>query len=237
MSPRRFAWLLCLLATMLAPCPPSLAEAPPHTKIVVIGDSTVSEYPLESTSRGWGHYLASYFQPSVLVVNLAMPGRSTKTFIAEGRWAQALVEKPRFVLIQFGHNDSHAPERPEAVSVPQYQEFLRRYVAEARAIQAEPVLITPMVRRRFLEGRVLDELLPYAEAMQAVAAELKVPLVDLHASSLRLVSEMGDEASMRAHANEPTDRTHFSAAGAQAMAALIMQELPAAVPALRPLLK
>jgi lysophospholipase L1-like esterase len=202
-------------------------------RIVLVGDSTVCNYPPESRTRGWGQFIQGYFKESAKVINHAASGRSTKTFIAEGRWQKVLAEKPHYVLIQFGHNDSHAPDRPESTdAATTYREFLRRYIDDARAIGATPILVTPMVRRIFENGILRDGLAPYAAAMKEVAAEKNAAVIDLHASSARLVSQLG-EAGSAGHANSSEDRTHFSEAGAKAMAALIMQDLPAAAPSLR----
>jgi lysophospholipase L1-like esterase len=197
--------------------------------IVVIGDSTVCDYPANSPSRGWGQFIGGYFKDGVRVANHAASGRSTKTFIAEGRWKRVLAEKPDIVLIQFGHNDSHAKERPEATdAATDYRDFLRRYVDESRAANATPIFITPMHRRNFDEdGKIKDILQPYADAMKAVAAEKKVPVIDLHTSSGALFRELGKERCPE-FANAPTDFTHFNEKGARAMAELVMKELPAA---------
>jgi lysophospholipase L1-like esterase len=190
-------------------------------KIVITGDSTVSEYPASKPERGWGHYIAPYFQDSVQVVNLASPGRSTKTFVTSGLWKKTLAEKPDIILIQFGHNDSHSPANPEATNADtDYQANLRGFIDDARAMGATPILITPMQRRTATDG-----LAPYAQAMKKVAVEKNVPLIDLHASSGKLYAELGDEGSMQL-ANLPTDRTHFNEKGARAMAELVMKELP-----------
>lgn len=230
-----------LLSLTLALCAAAFAEDRPAPadalKIAIIGDSTVCEYPAEAPERGWGHYLPDYFKDDVKFVNLAKGGRSTKTFIAEGLWDKTLAEKPQYILIQFGHNDSHDPAKPEATNAQtDYPDFLRRYIDEARAAGAKPVLITPMIRRNFREGTLIDILIPYAEAMKAVAAEKKVPLIDLHASSAKLTIELGEAKSME-FASRPTDHTHFNEKGAKAMAELIMKELPTAVPELRPYLR
>jgi lysophospholipase L1-like esterase len=88
---------------------------PAPLRIVIIGDSTVCDYPETSPSRGWGQFIQERFKDGdVKVINLAAAGRSTKTFIKEGRWQKALDSKPDYVLIQFGHNDSHGPEKPES---------------------------------------------------------------------------------------------------------------------------
>lgn len=203
-------------------------------RIVLVGDSTMCEYPVDRPDRGWGQYLQGSFDDTVRVVNLAKGGRSTKTFRAEGLWAKALAEKPAFVLIQFGHNDSHAPDRPESTDAKtDFPMNLRRYVEEARAIGATPILLTPVVRRIFgPDGRLVGELRPYAEATRQVAEDMRVPLIDVQASSRALVESLGPEGSA-AMANAPGDRTHFNEQGAKAMAALVMKELPAAAPALQ----
>ena len=172
------------------------------------------------------------------MVNLAASGRSTKTFIGEGRWTKALAEKPQFVLIQFGHNDSHAKDHPEATdAATDYRDYLRRYVSEARGIGAVPVFVTPMQRRTFApDGKLNDNLAPYAEAMKAVSAELHVPLVDLHEMSGALYLQLGPEKCLEL-ANKPGDATHFNEKGAKAMAELVMSKLPGAVPELQGLLK
>jgi lysophospholipase L1-like esterase len=208
---------------------PLFAREP--AKIAIIGDSTVCEYAPDSPNRGWGQFIAGYFDDSVMVVNLAVGGRSTKTFAAEGRWAKTLAEKPDLVLIQFGHNDSHAKERPEATdAATDYPANLCRYIDEARAAGATPVLITPMHRRWFnTDGTLLDNLQPYADAMKTVAREKHVPVIDLHTMSRELYLRLGP-VKCRELANSPTDRTHFGEKGAKTMAELVMSKLPAAAP-------
>lgn len=213
---------------------PSVAASEP-LRIAVIGDSTVCEYPQEKAERGWGQYLEEHFREgTVKVINLAASGRSTKTFIQEGRWRKTLEHKPHYVLIQFGHNDSHGPGRPESTdSATDYRAYLRRYVDESRSAGAVPILVTPMVRRTFhADGRLNDSLQLYADAMKQVGAEKKVAVVDLHASSKELVERLGPEASAEM-ANKAGDRTHFNEKGARRMADLVMKELPTAEPKLK----
>lgn len=208
-------------------------------RIVIIGDSTVCEYPLNRPERGWGQFVKERFKDgSVNVINLAVGGRSTKTFITEGRWKKALAEKPDYVLIQFGHNDSHDAGKPEATdAATDYREYLRRYIDESRAIGATPILVTPMVRRIFdTKGKLLDILQRYAEAMKAVGAEKSAPVIDLHASSTRLVESLGPTAAA-ALASKSGDVTHFNEKGARTMAGLVMDELPVAEPRLKNYLK
>ncbi len=204
-------------------------------RIVLVGDSTVCNYPANVTTRGWGQVLPHYLTPNVTLINLAKSGRSTKTFISEHLWAGALKEKPDYVFIQFGHNDSHTPDHPEATNATtDFRTNLRQYIDESRAIGAIPVLITPMSRRTFdAAGNLTDNLQPYADAMKVVAAEKKVPLIDLHASSAQLYLKIGAGECLKL-ANKTGDQTHFNEKGAQAMARLILQDLPTAVPALKP---
>jgi lysophospholipase L1-like esterase len=215
-------------------------------RIVIIGDSTVCDYPTTHTNRGWGQFVEERFKDGeVKVINLAASGRSTKTFIKEGRWQKSLEEKPDYVLIQFGHNDSHAPEKPEATdAATTYKENLRRYIDDARSINATPILVTPMVRRTFnAEGKIADTqpaaggtLKAYADAMKEVGREKKVAVIDLYTSSKELVEKLGPEASAGL-ANKKGDSTHFNEKGARAMAELVMKGLPAAEPKLKEHLK
>jgi lysophospholipase L1-like esterase len=223
------SFVLAVVATIAV----ARSAGPAKLTIAIIGDSTVCDYPADHACRGWGQFIGEHFKDGVRVVNLAASGRSTKSFIAEGRWKRTLAEKPDVVLIQFGHNDSHAATRPEATdAATDYRDFLRRYVDETRAANATPVLVTPMYRRTFdADGKLTDILQPYAAAMKAVAAERKVALIDLHTSSGELFRHLGKERCPDL-ANSPTDFTHFNEKGARAMADIVMKELPAAVPQL-----
>lgn len=206
--------------------------------MVIVGDSTVCEYDEGDVRRGWGHFIQDYFTGDIRVINRARSGRSTKTFIKQGLWKEALADQPAFVLIQFGHNDNHDPNEPESTDAQtDYRDYLRQYIDESRAAGAVPVLITPMHRRKFRDdGTLNDTLGPYADAMKAIAKEKQVGLVDLHTASGKLYLEMGSEGCMTL-ANAPDDRTHFNEKGARAMAELVMKQLPDAEPSLKPYLK
>ena len=200
----------------------------PSLRVILVGDSTVADYPLPEPTRGWGQMLPRFLDAGASVVNLAACGRSTKTFIQEKRWEDALhrCRPGDWVLIQFGHNDSHAKDQPESTdAATEYKGYLRRYVDDARCKGARPILVTPMHRRRFdPAGRITQELAPYAEAMQAVAAEKQVLCIDLHRLSGEAMQAMGD-AGCADWFCSPADRTHFSEKGALFMARLIAEEL------------
>ena len=114
------------------------AQAPPQPiRVVLVGDSTVTD------DSGWGAGFRRLVSGGVEVVNMAANGRSSKSFIDEGRWTEALAKRGQYYLIQFGHNDEpgKGPER-ETDPKTTYRVNMARYVDEARAIGAKPVLST-----------------------------------------------------------------------------------------------
>jgi lysophospholipase L1-like esterase len=208
-------------------------------KIAIIGDSTVCNYAQNHPNRGWGMYIEEAFEEgTVKVHNYAQSGRSTKTFISRGLWKRTLAVDPDIVLIQFGHNDSHTPGKPEATDAEtDFRDNLNRYIDESLAINAKPVLVTPMVRRNFNpDGTLNDTLSPYADAMKAVAAKRKIAIIDLHTSSWKLIEPMGPNKAKRMDSKR-NDTTHFNEMGARAMAKLVLNELPDAVPELKRIVK
>ncbi len=227
-------WLvsLAVLSTRAAEQPAELRPI----KIATIGDSTMASYPKPPEDRpsltGWGQVFELFFNDKVKISNHAQSGRSSKSFLREGRWEPVLREKPDFIFIQFGHNDQ--PGKGDRTTDPNgdFQDNLRKFIDEAVAAGAKPVLVTPVARRIFENGKAATTLTPYADAMKKVAAEKKVPLVDLHAASFKLFDELGDAASADLSASA-SDRTHFSRKGAMEVAKLVAKQLSLDVPALR----
>lgn len=204
-----------------------LLAATVEVLVVAIGDSTVQDYPASDTKRGWGQILPDLLAPGVALRNLAAGGRSTSTFRSEGRWEAALALKPAVVLIQFGHNDSHEPDRPESTPPPVFAENLRAYVREARAAGIVPILVTPPPRRHLAsDGAACPPLVPYAEAVRTVAADLDVPLIDLFAALAPRLQELGNEGSIALYCSEK-DRSHFSVEGATFLAKTVADALRA----------
>ena len=217
------------LAVLLSQACLSATENAGVIRIALVGDSTVCDYAEASSQRGWGQLLPEFFAPCVQVDNLARGGASTKTFPAE-RWQKVLRSKPDYVLIQFGHNDSHAAGRPESTdAATDYRDNLRRYVSEARAAGVQPILVTPVRRRLFKNGEPTTELQPYADAMQLVAIEMDVPVIDLYTESGKLYQQLGETGSEDYTMNHidqadrpgKGDRTHFTETGAREMARLV----------------
>ncbi|MFA6103734.1 MAG: rhamnogalacturonan acetylesterase [Victivallaceae bacterium] len=198
--------------------------------VILVGDSTVADYKPELVIRGWGQVIPKFFNDDVKVINQAICGRSTKTFIQQGDWDKTLklVKPGDYVLIQFGHNDSHAKDKPESTdAATNYTEFLRKYVDDVRAAKATPILIAPMHRGKFEKGKISAELQPYVDAMKKIAREKDVVCIDLYISSGSLMQELGPDGIAPLFC-APDDRTHFSETGAIAIAELIVKDLSAA---------
>ena len=197
----------------------------PAIKIVLCGDSTVQNYPLPNERRGWGQVIGEYLSDQVTVVNLAAGGRSTKTFISEGRLDKALATEATYALVQFGHNDSHKSDRPESTDAnTDYKDYLKQYIDSFTAKGIKVVFITPMHRRVFRDGKLVTWLLRYRNAMIEVAEKNKQPLVDLYMLSEVLMESIGPDDSEYLSCN-PKDASHFSPKGAQAMALCILHDL------------
>ncbi len=160
-----------------------------------------------------------------------MNGRSSKSFRDEGRWAPALAAKPKYILIQFGHNDvpGKGPAR-ETNAKTTYRENLSRYIYEARAAGAEPVLVTSIVRRNFTpDGKVIvDSLVPYVAETRTLAVESNTPLIDLYASTLAQAERLGPEGCADIDARDKEgkrDHTHLGPKGQQEIGAMAAREL------------
>src|ERR687883_1662895 len=204
--------------------------------VYLAGDSTMAEkQPDKRPETGWGEMLQKHFDENkVKIENHAQNGRSTKSFIAEGRW-QAIVDKLKpgdYVLIQFGHNDE-SKEKGDRYTPPEdYRKNLVRFVADVREKKAIPVLLTPVMRRRFdKDGVFQDTHGEYPDIVRGVAREQKVALIDMHRKSERVLKQYGPEESRKLflqlkpgeNPNYPQgveDNTHFSPLGADIMAGL-----------------
>ncbi len=210
---------------------PSWSFETRRLRVALAGDSTVTD------EQGWGRGFAARLAPQVACLNLAKGGRSSKSYAAEGHWQAVLRERPDYVLIQFGHNDApgKGPER-ETDPATTYRENLSRYVDEARAAGATPVLVTSLTRRYYTpEGRIRSDLEAYAKAVREVARSRNVPLIDLHARSVELLDRLGPEAGLALgtlKSDRSLDKTHLNERGSALFGELVADELRRAVPAL-----
>ena len=213
--------LLCLLGVAHF----TRAEEP-KILVYLVGDSTVQ------SGSGWGDAFKPLLKDGVECVNLGKGGRSSKSYRAEGWWDKVLAAKPTFILLQFGHNDQpgKGPER-ETDPNTTYAENMAKYVDDAIAAGAQPILVTSLCRRTFnAEGKLVDTLQPYADAAKRVAEQKNVPLVDLHARSMEQVEKMGPNGTGELDATGKdkvagSDKTHLSASGGKLVAPLVAGEL------------
>ncbi|ACU62935.1 glycosyl hydrolase family 28 protein [Chitinophaga pinensis] len=229
-------YLLALLFPLISWIP---TDDPP--RVFMIGDSTMADKPLaDNPERGWGQLFPLFLQKGVTVKNYAVNGRSTKSFINEHRWDSVLVQLKAgdWVIIQFGHNDSKKDDSTRfAAPRGAYKDNLIRFVKEARAKEANPILVTPVMRRKFDEkGAFVDQHGEYPGVVREIAASLKVPLIDLHKSSEALLVQQGVQGSEKLFKTTPaghyttlpngvTDNTHFNTYGATLVAGLVAREI------------
>ncbi len=231
-----------------------------HAHVILVGDSTIAHV------TGYGDALCARFDALTKCENLAHNGRSSKSYRAEGLWDDALAHAREpgyrtFVLIQFGHNDQ--PGKAErSTTLPEFGVNMRRYTDEVRAAGAIPLLVTPLTRRTFKDGKLVDGLGPWAEATAAVARESGTALLDLHRDSMAAVAALGPvealsmaevpppEAAVAAAATGTTvevgkpaasqpgthvpmfDYTHLGPKGAELFSGIVAAEIAGSVPAL-----
>lgn len=209
---------------------PVCAQLAPTSGVVtvaLVGDSTVT------TQVGWGQAFEDRFGPEVRVLDFAECGRSSKSWLDEGRLPSLLAAKPTYVFIQFGHNDQPGKGLAlETDPATTFRENLRTYVRESRGIGAMPVLVSSVERRKYdKDGRIWESLAPWAEAAAAVASELAVPFIDLHAASVAHYNTIGERAAM-AFNPKPGDETHCNRTGAEVIVGMIVEQMRVVVPAL-----
>ncbi|MEX2603143.1 MAG: rhamnogalacturonan acetylesterase, partial [Gracilimonas sp.] len=166
--------------------------------VYLVGDSTMSVKDVEAyPETGWGMPFVHYFTSGIEIENHARNGRSTRTFMEEGRWHVILRELKEgdYVFIQFGHNDE-VPSKSRYTPPAQYQELLRQYISESLEKGATPILLTPITRRQFDDdGKVKETHEQYSELVREVAASEDVAIIDMDRKSQALLNEIGEEKS------------------------------------------
>jgi pectin methylesterase-like acyl-CoA thioesterase len=236
---------------ILLPCGIGVAQTPlasnaavraPGTvvRVELIGDST------QTDNAGYGRGFCADLTAEVDCVNMAKGGASTKTFREQGLWQRSLATKPDYMLIQFGHNDEETPEHLERqTTMARYEQNLRGYVTEARAVGIKPVLITPLTRREFgSDGKVHSDLLAHAATMTRVAREMNVPLIDLQDESIAYLDQIGEAQGTAlgitkkdAQGNTIPDKTHLNWKGSYVFGRMVAVDLGKAVPVLAKFVK
>ena len=218
--------------------PPPVLKAGIPT-VWLVGDSTVRNGRGDGANNqmGWGDELAPYLDLNkVNLVNRAIGGRSSKTYITEGHWDEVLatIKPGDIVLIQFGHNDSGAPDEPTRAraslpgageetreienpilkqheSVRTFGWYLRKYVAETRAKGATPILCSLIPRKIWKDGKIVRNTDTYAGWTREVADATKTDFIDLNEITARKYDALGP-AAVEPLFGDP--HTHTTAAGA-----------------------
>ncbi len=225
-------------------------------RVILVGDSTMA------TKSGYGDALCERFKPEVTCLNVAKGGRSTKSFRAEGLWDRVMTllrDRPAgqtdVVLMQFGHNDQPGKPGRSTDLQTEFPVNLAGYIDDLAPTGARLIMLTPLTRRTFdPQGKLENNLRPWAEATIRVSTEHHVPLIDLNAISHTAVQTMGEnEADTLAMAPKPVDapapgasgseragaanpvfdRTHLGAKGAQVFSAMVAEQLLVTMPELK----
>lgn len=204
------------------------------------GDSTMAnKKPEKFPETGWGMKIPQFFNENTRFENHAKNGRSTRTFIEEGRW-DSLISKLKaddIVFIQFGHNDQSKHKVDRYTSPKDYYRNLCRFVDDVHVKEAIPILFTPVMRRRFNKNSVFYDVHgEYPDLVRAVAEEKGVALIDMHKLSEKLLVDYGEQESkkiflqgapgeLKNYPNGIEDNTHFNERGATETAMLVVRAI------------
>jgi lysophospholipase L1-like esterase len=222
--------------------------AKPRPTLYLIGDSTVRN--TGAGQQGWGQSLPALFDTTRLrIVNNAMAGRSTRTFIKEGRWEKTLAAlKPGdFVMMQFGHNEGSAPDTTKAgrrgvlrgtgsetknlvwpdgtpETVNTYGAYLRKFIREAKAKGATPVVCSMIPRNEWKDNKVQRADQDFGKWAAEVAQQEGVAFINLNDITARKYEKIGPDETKKFF---PGDHTHTNPAGAQVNAESVVDGIRA----------
>lgn len=224
----------------LAPRVNTLEIVPSQEQVTLFlaGDSTVTDSSEKGFPfSGWGQLLQRFFKHDVAVANHAQGGRSTKSFISEGRLKAIMedIKEGDYLFIQFGHNDQKTDEERHTDPSTTYLDNLRKYIEAANSRKATPVLITSVHRRYFeASGKLKDTHGAYLDAVKQLAEEEGIALIDLADKSKRLFEAEGPEGTKSIflwgepgewsnYSSGVRDNTHFQERGGLRIAELIVE--------------
>lgn len=230
----------------------TLCGAEPQIKVALAGSSACQGYATNLRPRemaklkadksaehtfiyGWGEFIGKYFSSNVKILNFAISGRSTKTFLEQGDWAKLLKSKPDYILMTLGANDT--PPKKQSTDIPTYKKNLKRFAADAKAIGAKMIFVTinqALTRSKdnkivfFKHGPYVKGRIPYCQAMREVAKELNLPCLELAENQRKIYEAMGEKEAGALYCIRATgkmDGSHTNKAGAELVAKIIVSEL------------
>jgi len=202
-------------------------DYPPSTgkpTVYIAGDSTVSTYATNAKDQqGWGQRIQEFFTSDVTIVNKAIGGESSKSFIDEGHLTEilAVIKPGDYLFAQWGINDRSVAGPTRATDpATTFRTYLKQYIDGARGKNAIPVLITPTPRHQYTGGVFENGFPEYCAAIIAVGAETNTPVIDLQSKGLAYYTSIGDA---KVTSTIILDALHFVSAGAYQMARLVAQ--------------
>lgn len=199
-------------------------------KVYIAGDSTAQTYTSSTDGRqGWGQRIAEFFDTDITFVNKAIGGRSSKSFIDEGRLDEilSLIKQGDYLFAQWGINDRYQSE-PERYTDPAttFRTYLKQYIDGARKKNAIPVLLTPTPRHQYVNGVFENGFAAYCEAIIAVGKETNTPVIDVQTEALAYYTSIGDA---EVTSTIMVDVLHFKPEGAYQMARIVAKGVHASI--------
>ena len=223
----KIKWTLLLIAVIIAVS--SFVRNKQKPVLYIIGDSTVRNGDGSGSNQqwGWGSFIADYFDTTKLSVsNQAIGGRSSRTFITEGRWERILqtLKKGDYVIMQFGHNDAgplddtarargtikgigdeskeiYNPILKKQETVYTYGWYMRKYIREAKAKGAMAIVCSPVPRDNWKEDKVIRSTDSYAKWAREIAEQEKTFFIDLNDLVALRYEALGPEQGQRREAS------------------------------------
>lgn len=225
-----------------------LNAKPDKIRVFIAGDSTACDYPHEGENNsfprtGWGQVFGELFNDKVTVVNCALSGRSSKSFLKEENYGFICdnIQNGDYLFIQFAHNDGKAEDASRYTSPDDnsYQECIYKFIDTARGAGAYPVLCTSITRNLPSD----TTLVPYGNALKKIGSDEDIPVLDLYGRTHALLKDGIQDFYMRLephdgrftdnsefkrsqyYENGSTDNTHINIIGARAIAKMVCEEL------------
>lgn len=215
-----------LLSIILLSC-----KEPEQINIWMIGDSTMAwKKPSRAPESGWGEGLKQFVKENATVHNHAASGRSTRSFITEGRWDRVKdsINRGDFVIIQFGHNDQKSDSARHTEPFTSFKNYLKKFIEETRQRGGIPIVCSSIVRRQFdLMGQLIDTHGNYIPATKQAAQETQTPYIDMERLTSQWVTRLGIEESKTIYnyTDRKQDSTHLNHHGAEVFARLFVGEV------------